>query len=355
MSALTRSQINAATTAARTSSVKIWLGVIVPFGRLDNELTTRETVIGRCRFVYATQLKMQKFVYHAAVGIALALTMISLSACTPRDEDKTGNGVLENESAKYSLPSLPAVEPPLDRAAVLLAVDQAASAAALGRDDQAEQAKLDGKRIEVRIRFGCPEAASDVRDAPFQVRFSEADRTLRLRAAPDMSKETAIAQGAAEAESVEQVEGFWIRRPWLLEAACPVSRPANAQARQAKKDANSTANDDEPRDEAVQTVSLGVPRIGLAQYFTKQDSRLNRRDGRPYETTKVLADDEQLSQVGYNLVLAGRLKALPEGPVISCRPTSINQPPICIVFAQIDSVRIEQPDAGSVLAEWSRQ
>ena len=292
-------------------------------------------------------------------SFALASIIISLSACTRQDEGNADIAALENEPATSSLPSLPAVEPPLDRAAVLLAVEQAASAAALGRDDRAEQAKLDGKRIEVRIRFGCPEAVSDVRDAPFQVRFSPDDRTLRLRAAPDVtSKEMAIASGAAETDSIEQVEGFWIRRPWLLEAACPVSKSvAGTQQPKPEQGSKSSAKDKDaaPPTEQPATATLGSPRVGIAQYFTEQDSRLNRRDGRPYETTKALAEDEQPSEVGYNLVLAGRLRALPKGPVISCRPTNINQPPSCIVFAQIDSVRIERPDSGSVLAEWSRQ
>ena len=156
-------------------------------------------------------------------SFALASITIGLSACTRQDKRDADNAVLENEPVASSLPSLPAVEPPLDRAAVLLAVEQAASAAALGRDDRAEQAKLDGKRIEGRIRFGCPEAAPDVRDAPFQVRFSPDDRTLRLRAVPDVtSKEMAIAPGAAEANqsSRSKDSGSGARGSWRPLVPC---------------------------------------------------------------------------------------------------------------------------------------
>ena len=255
------------------------------------------------------RLKMLRSNCFRGASFALASILISLPACTRQDESNADNAVLENEPVASSLPSLPAVEPPLDRAAVLLAVEQAASAAALGRDDRAEQAKLDGKRIEVRIRFGCPEAAPDVRDAPFQVRFSPDDRTLRLRAVPDVtSKEMAIAPGAAEADLIEQVEGFsgyGARGSWRPLVPClnpsrerssrSLSRAAN-RLRKTKMRRPPPSNSPRRRSALHASASRNI--------LPSRISCLNRRDGRPYETTKALAEDEQPSEVGYNLVLA---------------------------------------------------
>ena len=48
----------------------------------------------------------------------------------------------------------------MDRAALLMEVAKAASASALGKDISNDLRKLDGKRFEVRIRFGCAPPAS---------------------------------------------------------------------------------------------------------------------------------------------------------------------------------------------------
>ena len=97
-----------------------------------------------------------------------------------------------------------------------------------------------------------------------------------------------------------------------------------------------------------------VPRVGIAQFFTKADSRTGRRDQRAYETTKVLAEGERPSPEGYNFVLSGRLRALPEGRVINCRAPSFDRPPDCVVSAEFDRVWIERPNSKAVVAEWSR-
>jgi hypothetical protein len=46
---------------------------------------------------------------------------------------------------------------------------------------------------------------------------------------------------------------------------------------------------------------------------------------------------------------------LPGGKVIDCTVKDVNRPPTCIIFAQLDSVRMEKPDDRSLIAEWSRQ
>ena len=86
------------------------------------------------------------------VSVAIAVGAMTIAAC----RQQAPNEPVENETSneQISRPPLPIAEPPMNRSAVLQAVAKAASAAALGRDDAAEQRSLDGDRFEVRIRFG---------------------------------------------------------------------------------------------------------------------------------------------------------------------------------------------------------
>ena len=226
---------------------------------------------------------------------------------------------------------------------MLQAVAIAASATALGQDDINAQRGLDGKRFDVRIRFGCTTVVA----APFNVRFGEEDRTLRVRAAPDMTlKDPAVAP--LSSQSIEAVEGFWLRKPWLLQDGCPVM--SNPQRTTETKPAVSQT----PR---VVTGNAARPavysqRVGIAQFFTEADSRTSRREARPYDLSKVLAENEAPSPVGYNLVLSGRLRRLPDGRVISCRVADVDAPPECVVSAEFDRVRIENPGTRNILGEW---
>jgi hypothetical protein len=307
---------------------------------------------------------MRKSLRFESVVATLLSIAVGVTSCKPAADDHAVKNAEQNEAAQLPLPSLPVVEQPMDRAAVLLAVERSASAAALGRDDREAQVKLDGKRIEVRIRFGCPTISSNVPGAPFNVRFDQKDRTLRLRASADLElKDLPAVPTAGEKPAINHIEGFWIRRPWLLEAGCPAIRPmeeadrekAGEAANEAEPKAKTAPTQDSAKTEPIQPELPPPPRIGIAQYYTEQDSRLSQRDGRPYEATKTLAEDETPSSVGYDLVLAGRLRALPGGKVIDCTVKDVNRPPTCIIFAQLDSVRMEKPDNRSLIAEWSRQ
>ena len=240
--------------------------------------------------------------------------------------------------ARPERPVLPVVEPPLDREALLLAVARAASATALGETDAAAQRQLDGDRFELRLRFGCRVVSNAAQPEPRGWTFEEANRVIRFRVEPDFAGDLPMMEATAGGE-FESVEGFWIRRPWVLSAGCPAP-PQNAS----------------PEQEAAPG-STGSPpsldeRIGIAQFFTEADSRTLRRDSRAYEATKLLEETEAPSAQGYDLVLAGRLKALPGGRVIACSAAQSDAPPECIISAAFDQVRIERPDTGAVVAEW---
>lgn len=281
------------------------------------------------------------------------------------------NAVIENDSenAALPLPPLPVAEPPIGREALLLAAARAGSAAALGRNDAAWQRELDGKRFEVRIRFGCPASRSVTQGGGrVEVRFDEEKRTLRLRAAPDLNLNDKTIAGLSS-EAVEAAEGFWIRRPWLLADGCPHVPQLRPDAREPAVSGRAPAREQVAVSPQPELKSPGFPaaadvksgagapsmsdrRIGIAQFFTDVDSRTGRRDHRAYEATTVLKEGEQPSAEGYNLVLSGRLRAQPLGRVISCILVGIDAPPQCVVSAEFDRVWMERPGSKQIVAEW---
>ena len=257
---------------------------------------------------------------------ALAATSLAVVSCQPpAREDLATNAVEPKAPARR----LPAIEQPMDRAGLLQAVAAAASATALGRDNVDNQRKLEGKTFEVRIRFGCARSGSgNVETGPFGVRFDEDSRTLRVRAAPDLTIDDPAVAKLAD-DGVEAIEGFWMRRPWLLSDGCPVAG-----------------------NEAVAVVPSSQ-RVGLAQLFGATDSRTGQRKNRAYESTSILPEGEQPSLQGYNLVLSGRLKRPGSGRVITCRIAGRDLPPECVVSAEFDHVWIEHPQSHAILAEWT--
>ena len=261
------------------------------------------------------------------LSTALAATGFALASCQQPPPEAPQTNAVEPEAPA---PRLPAIERPMERAGLLQAVATAASATGLGRDTVEDQRKLEGRTFEVRIRFGCAGSGTGTGEAgPFGVRFDEEARTLRVRAAPDLTiGDPALVKLAGE--GIDAVEGFWMRRPWLLTDGCPVaSAPAHAAS------------------------PLSEQRVGLAQFFGSSDSRTGQRKGRAYESTSTLREGETPSLQGYNLVLAGRLKKLGSGRVINCRVTGRDAPPECIVSAEFDHVWMEHPQTRAILAEWN--
>jgi hypothetical protein len=289
-------------------------------------------------------MRTRRKVWKAPIAIAIAAGISLVAGC----RQPAGDEAVEKNEAKpvLPLPPLPVAEAPMDRAAILLAVARAASAAALGQSDDRHQRDLDGKRFEVRLRFGCNPAARTKEDGGrFGVSFNEKDRTLRLRASPDLGIEDEPVAALA-AKGVEAVEGFWIERPWLLTDGCP----ATPQPQPPPQPGAEASKAEKP--EAAAPFQPPGPRIGVAQFFTKTDPRTGRRDHRPYEATSTLGAGERPSAEGYNLVLSGRLRAQPLGRVISCHATGVDAPPKCIVSADFDRVWIENPRSKEILANW---
>jgi hypothetical protein len=101
-------------------------------------------------------------------------------------------------------------------------------------------------------------------------------------------------------------------------------------------------------------VPRAIQRISIARLFTSSDARTGRRSGRPYEAVIALPEGEAAPPDGLNLIISGRLRALPDGRVIACALAGPDRPPDCLISAEIGEVRLQRPGDSEVLAEWTR-
>src|SRR5688500_4481997 len=132
-SARTLSQISAAMTVARTSSVRIWSNVIGgkialcgPFLARPHEIVQRPTCV--------MSAAMHRLPLSAFIAAALAV-----AACQQEPAADTNAA----QEPVLNLPSVPKPQPPIDRAALLAAVTEAASAMAAGTDMPESVSSLD--------------------------------------------------------------------------------------------------------------------------------------------------------------------------------------------------------------------
>lgn len=272
-----------------------------------------------------------------------AVAGMGLSACRPAPAP-TAEENITNELVQPT--PLPVADSLIDRERLLTFVARAASAYAAGADNSEADRALDGRRFEVRLRFGCGQPAVGEDVSGWAV--DGGSKTLRLKAVPDLSFDDPLIRSLAGREGVEAVEGFWLKRPWLLTDACPAPRASDAKVPPPKSQPGNP-----PIEQETVQIAPRAPRIGIAQFFTTTDSRARRRSARPYETVKPLENGSELGAAGFNLVLSGRLTAGPAGRVIACGSASIDTWPDCIIFADIDQVRMERPEAREVIADWA--
>lgn len=292
-----------------------------------------------------------------SVRRTLATSMLLLSlgcvgAC--QKPEAPGNAAEPVEPAPREPIAVPRMEV-VDRGQILAAVAQAASAHALGMDDRAEQRARDGRQFEFRMRFGCGGPSPDLKADALAWTLDAESGTLRVAARPTLHIEDPLVKSLA-GDRFEAVEGFWIARPWLLRSSCPAAAadpapPAEASPAEqppAKAPPAKAPAADPPED----APSPAIPRIGIAQYFSETDARIGRRAMRPYEAVKNLDPGQSVGSQGFDLVLSGRLKALPDGRVIACKSANADLPPECVVSADLDRVRIEVPESAEIIAEW---
>jgi hypothetical protein len=249
---------------------------------------------------------------------------IVLGACRMQEVANDGEANALPETANEALPEVPVAEPVVDRTTFLEAAAAAASAHTAGDENQPDT--LADRRFAIRLRFGCAGPAEEGSTESIRWSVDEGGKSIRVRAEPDLVS-TGLAPLTVTALGVEAIEGFWLTRPWLKKDACP------AQA-------------------ADETASEAVPTVGLAQYFTADDSRVKRRSGRAYESVVRIAGPEEMPKNGLTLVLEGRFRAWPNGRVIRCWGSGVSQPPSCVASVHLDRAAIERPENNGMLAEW---
>ena len=244
-------------------------------------------------------------------------------------------------------PRLPVAEVPLAREDLLLAVLRVASAAAVGEESVQTQRELDGKLFELRLRFGCPNAAAGIAETRNWT-LDDDSGVVRIEIGPEIEIDTPPVEEIV-GPGFEAAEGFWIRRPWLLRAAClrPAERPSPAEETPGARPNSSPS----PAVAEPEASKEPAARVGIAQFFTTTDARTHRRDRRPYKAAEGLGARETPSLAGYDLIISGRLLGLSDGRVIACRPGG-DQPPSCIISARFEQVSLERADTGESIAEW---
>lgn len=218
---------------------------------------------------------------------------------------------------------LPTPAPPLGREALLDATARAAHGFAAGGSYPAEAAAIAGRPFALRIPFGC--LGSPAQDGSLSYSYDPDGRVLRLTARPEVWTEAEWAQALVGSENVEALEGFWLRRPWLLTEGCPAQPSAVGEG-------------------------AGSPEtVGLVQVFEEGGSRVLRRGDRPYQATHKVGAGEIVGAGGFRLVLEGRV-ADSDRPV-RCRSDNADQRPTCLVSVAFDRVAFETP-GGEVIEEW---
>lgn len=253
-----------------------------------------------------------------------------------------------NAAQQETVPKLPipVPEPPLGREQLLIAALRAASDFAAASDDSGLQKGLANKQFELRIRFGCDGPAKAGGTEPFGWTYDPKTRALKVRATPALTLKDEPVKAVA-GEAFEAVEGFWLRQPWLLAPVCPTVDEGAAADQVAKPMATGQSAGPATAEAPAEPQQL----VGIAQFFTATGPRTMRRSGRPYEATKKL-DTDQPPAGGFDLVLTGRLVALPNGRVIACTRSPAGERPACLISVEFGKVSIERADTREQLAQW---
>jgi hypothetical protein len=291
----------------------------------------------------------------AAMIVAL-LIAVFLSGRKPPDAEPAPPPPPEPVAAAPA----PALVKALSRRDLLERANLAAASAADGINYAAGESIV-GRQFVMRIPFGCQgvgDAAPSDRKAQdesqFSVRYDPKKRALTLLATPSNWTGIQQAQPADAVNPVEHIEGFWVPKPWSFAETCnftpPPAEPQDEKADDKKPDAAAKAG--EGADAASQTIaSPATQTLGFARMFRAEDSRVNRRDGRPYKYVIALPkDDDSALRQTYRLALEGRIDAFGDGAPLRCKSEN-GARPVCYYAVRIDRVAFESQH-GAMLAEW---
>jgi hypothetical protein len=302
-------------------------------------------------------LTLRQTIYAALAACSLLVTACEREQSQQNAAEKAANAA--QQQAGPTLP-LPVPEAPLNREQLLIAAVHAASNFSAGVQSDALQKRLADKKFEFRIRFGCEGPGKPGSEQAFDWTYDVKTSALKVRATPELSPKDAPVKAIA-GEAFETVEGFWLRRPWLLSPICPrqpeaaapdAEEAGTANAQPAKKNATdkSAKPAGTPPSEPA-TGEMSPHSVGIAQFFTATGPRTMRRSGRPYQTTRRVADGSAPPSQ-FDLVLTGRLVALPDGRVIACTLAGDGERPACIISVEFGKVSIERADTHEQIAQW---
>lgn len=259
-----------------------------------------------------------------------AAAVIALLASCGRGEEAAPAPKAPAPAAK---PAVLAPPPALSRGDLLVAMEQAASVYAAGAAFEGAD-PLVGRTFAVRAPFGCmgPRSETETRLGLARWNTGAQGRTIELNLTPADWTHTPLMAGAVSNKVWEVVEGYWIDRPWLKTEACPATPQAGSGF-----------------------IALPSPQtMGMAAVFAPEESRLGRRNGRPYGFT--IRGSEEVLPVpptqGYRLVLEGRIVAFPDGRAVNCRSEGPDQRPVCVIAVQMDRVAFEDAGTGAQISEW---
>lgn len=327
----------------------------------------------------------------AAIGqwAAISVMAIAVSGCQLSSDGPTKQDQPKEDTIKTApkLPTPSVQDLAVDRRQLLLAVNEAASAVAIGTDDTGAQAALNGRQFILKLPIGC-EGESD--DALGWI-YDEASQRLTIKATPDITlkaiedllplvleSEPAPSTDTAESNTatqtadnkmtvaatrppkIETADGFWIPRPWVLAESCPVSIIATDELEGADTGNNSDKAAGSEKSETSKSQAnikdgnetTATPTVGIAHFYTAREPRIGRRNGQPYRITKRVTEAERPAPQTLRLVIRGRLGPMPGGKIIQCAATDVNSRPRCVISASFDRISFENSDGSTVYAEW---
>lgn len=230
----------------------------------------------------------------------------------------------------------PAPYSTLDRAAILAAIEAAASRAAAGVARPGPD-PMAGRTFSLSLAFGCfgpqatPPGEAAAPDGTPRWTVAADGRSIRLTFSPaDWS--SGDVSGPAP-EGFETLSGVWINQPWMRSEACPAWSVRDADA---------------------PAVPLPARAAALVMVRPTGGSRVGRSGDQTFNHVVRAGSEGPVARPaqGYRLVLEGRLVAWADGQVIRCRVISPEQPPACVVGAAVDRVAFVDGATGALLSEW---
>lgn len=214
-----------------------------------------------------------------------------------------------------------------------------------------------GRSFEIRLPFGCggPDMSEPGTAGLARWVWSPDRASIRLTLTPANLTRSPLVVSAGQTPTWDQVEGYWIARPWLAGDACPRSTPAGPALAPAA--ARSAEPAGVPGGPVIEIRPLTLPpspqTAGVVVIQGAEASRLGREQGQAYSfvvrgrsgrTARPPAD-------GYRLVLSGRVGSFPDGRAIRCTSDGPDRRPVCLAAVELDRVAFEDA-AGALLSEW---